>query len=358
MVAVEGVVESDTHSTLRRALVWGLPAIATITWLIFVLSAGHVGRVADNWRAALTMVFGSFVAGSTPQGGGAVAFPVFTKVLAIPSQVARSFSLVIQATGMVMASISILLAGRRVDWKALGLAVYGGSFGFLAGLFALGDPSTPFWDSRLDSAYVKVSFTVLIFAVALIVRICATQTSKYEIVEDWSNRSVALMLGFSFLGGIFSSLAGSGTDVLLFVFLVLVAQVSPKVAIPTSIIAMASVSVIGLGILGLWHGQLDIGLSGDEVVSVGGEAFGPEAASRFDLFGIWLAAAPIVVWGAPLGAWLAARVAERTVIRFVAAMALLEVATTAIFLDQLHSDIVLASYAIVGLAFALSLIHI
>ena len=98
------------HSLLRRWAVWGIPATFTVAWLIYVLAAGHLDRVFDNWRAALTMVFGSFVAGSTPQGGGAIAFPVFTKVLEIPAAVARSFSLVIQATGMVMASLSIMLA--------------------------------------------------------------------------------------------------------------------------------------------------------------------------------------------------------------------------------------------------------
>lgn len=336
----------------RKALVIGLPAAFTVGWLAFVLIGGHLGRVSDNSSAAITMTFGSFVAGSTPQGGGAVAFPVFTKVLAIPAPVARSFSLVIQATGMMMASASILLSGRKIDWKALGLGVTGGVIGFVVGLFALGDPSTAFWDSRLDSAYVKVSFTLIIFAVALIVRLCATQSSKYETVPDWGTRSVLVMLSFAFVGGLFSSLAGSGADVMLFVFIVLVAQVTPKVAIPTSIIAMAVVSTLGLGILGLWHGQLDIGLAGAEVVSVGGEAFGPEAASRFDLFGIWLAAAPIVVWGAPLGSLIAARVSERTVIWFVGAMAMLEVLTTAIFLDQLHSDVALATFAIAGMVFA------
>lgn len=295
------------------------------------------------------MVFGSFVAGSTPQGGGAVAFPVFTKVLAIPAPVARSFSLVIQATGMVMASASILLSGRKIDWKAYELGVMGGIVGFYVGLFVLGDPSTPFWDSRLDSAYVKVSFTLIIFAVALIVRLCATQESKYQIVPDWGTRSTLVMLAFAFVGGIFSSLAGSGTDVMLFVFIVLVAGVTPKVAIPTSIVAMATVSTLGLAVLGLLHGQLNIGLSQDSVVSVADVPFGPEAASRFDLFGIWLAAAPIVVWGAPLGAWVAARVSERAVIAFVGAMALLEVLTTAIFLDDLRSDFVLLGYAIIGM---------
>ena len=348
---VAAMEAGPNHSPLRRALVWGLPAAFTIGWLAFVVFGGHLDRIADNWRAALTMVFGSFVAGSTPQGGGAVAFPVFTKVLAIPASVARSFSLVIQATGMVMASASILLSGRKIDWKAYELGVGGGVVGFYVGLFALGDPSTPFWDSRIDAAYVKVSFTLIIFTVALIVRLCATQESRYEFVPDWGARSKLVMLSFAFVGGIFSSLAGSGTDVILFVFLVLIAGVTPKVAIPTSIVAMATVSTLGLVILGLLHGQLNIGLAEGNVVSVDDIAFGPEAAQRFDLFGIWLAAAPIVVWGAPLGAWVAARVSERTVIRFVGAMALLEVLTTAIFLDQFRTDFVLLSFGVVGLVF-------
>ena len=256
-----------------------------------------------------------------------------------------------------MAAASIILAGRKVDWKALGLGVAGGTVGLLVGFFTIGDPSTHFWDSRVDSAYVKVSFTLIIFAVALIVRLCATQESRFDEVPHWGRRAVLMMLVFAFIGGIFSSLTGSGTDVMLFVFIVLVAQVSPKVAIPTSIIAMAFVSVIGFAIVGLWHGQLNIGLEAGQVVSVGGKAFGPQSAIQFDLFGIWLAAAPVVVWGAPFGAWCAAKVSERTIIWFVATMAILEVLTTAIFLEQLHTDMVLTSYAIIGLFFTWWAVH-
>ena len=129
-----------SHSALRRFLVWGLPAAFTLSWILYVVLGGHLDRVGDNWRAALTMLFGSFVAGSTPQGGGAVAFPVFTKVLAVPAPVARTFSLTIQATGMVMAAASILLAGRKVDWKALGLGVAGGSAGLLCLLYTSPSP--------------------------------------------------------------------------------------------------------------------------------------------------------------------------------------------------------------------------
>ena len=65
----------------RRNAALAVPAVVTLIWLVFVTVAGHWGRVADHVVASITMVFGSFVAGSTPQGGGAVAFPVFTKLL-------------------------------------------------------------------------------------------------------------------------------------------------------------------------------------------------------------------------------------------------------------------------------------
>lgn len=345
--------------TVRKLAVWGLPALFTIGWIVFVTTFGHVDRVLDNWRSSATMVIGSFVAGSTPQGGGAVAFPVFTKVLGISAPVARTFSIVIQATGMVMASASILLAGRKIDLKALALGVGGGVVGFAVGLLALGDPGTPFWSPRIDPSFVKVAFTIAIFAVAVIVRLSSTRSTKYDEVPDWSFRSVLVMSIFAFVGGLFSALTGSGTDVFLFVFIVLVAGVTPKVAIPTSIVAMASVSLLGLFVLGFWHGQLNIGLSGNaaEVISVAGESFGPESAVQFDLFGIWLAAAPIVVWGAPLGAWVAAKVSEDAVIRFVAFMALLEVATTVIFLDALRNDVLLLAFGIIGLTAAYVGVH-
>ena len=302
------------------------------------------------------MIFGSFVAGSTPQGGGAVAFPVFTKVLEMPPEVARSFSLLIQASGMVMASVTILLAGRRIDRRAAVLGVGGGAVGLLFGLFVLGRPGVPFWPARIDPAYIKVTFTVFIFAVALIVAKCATRSTKFEQVPIWTARSTAVMLAFAVVGGVLTSLTGSGVDVLLFVFVVLVAQVSPKVAIPTSIVSMASISVLGAAIVVIGGGQLDTVVSQidnvTQLVAVGGRPYGPAIFQRYDVFGLWLAAAPIVVWGAPLGSYVADRVSERTVIRFVAAMALLEVATTVLFLDALRSNRRLAAYGLIGLVLA------
>ena len=297
------------------------------------------------------MVFGGFVAGSTPQGGGAVAFPVFTKLIGITSPVARSFSIAVQSSGMIMASLGIIIAGRKIEWKAVGIGVGGGIIGFLIGLFIFGDRSTPFWDSRIDSDFVKVAFTIVVFAVAVIVRQVAKKGATAESVGMWSMRATGSMLAFSIFGGFFSSMAGSGTDVFLFVFLVLIAGVCPKVAIPTSVVAMASVSLFGFAILGFFHGQLDIGLSADasEVISVNGATFGPQPAVQFDLFGIWLAAAPVVALMAPVGAFVVTKVSEKAVIYFVGFISSLELLSTAIFLDTLRTNLGLLIFFIAGL---------
>ena len=70
----------------------------------------------------------SFVAGSTPHGGGAVAFPVLTKVFGVPAADARTFSLSIQAVGMGTAAVVIMLLGllMRLPWilDLLGAVAY------------------------------------------------------------------------------------------------------------------------------------------------------------------------------------------------------------------------------------------
>ncbi|MFT5200306.1 MAG: putative membrane protein YfcA, partial [Planctomycetota bacterium] len=49
-----------------------------------------------NYFMSLTMAVGSFIAGATSEGGGAVAFPVMTLGFKIAPDVARDFSLLIQ----------------------------------------------------------------------------------------------------------------------------------------------------------------------------------------------------------------------------------------------------------------------
>ena len=148
--------------SLRATAIYFLPATVSLAWLVIVLATGTFGRALDHWESAVTMAFGSFLAGSSPGGGGAVAFPVFTKVLDVSAPVARTFALCIQAVGMTAAAAVILLARRPIEPRAVLVGATAGSAGFLAALVFLGDHDTPFLAPSISAPYVKVTFTIIL----------------------------------------------------------------------------------------------------------------------------------------------------------------------------------------------------
>lgn len=333
-----------------------VPAAVTIAWLVAVLAADELGRVADHWESTITMIFGSFLAGSSPEGGGAVAFPIFTKVLDAPAAVARTFSLSIQAVGMTVASIVILLTRRTIEWRAFGVAVPLGIVGFFVGLFALGNQDELFWGFRVSPAYAKVTFTITLAAMAYLMFVVLRSPDKgADRCAIWNTRVTVGLAAAAFIGGAITSLTGTGVNVMLFLFIVLMAGLHPRVGVPTSILTMAALSIVGFVTLSLIHGQFDIGFdSAGEIISVGDRvAVTPLEAGRADLFGFWLAAVPVVVWGAPLGTWVVHILHERRLIIFVGVLAFAEVMTTIIFLDDLRSNGALLGYFIGGLVVAL-----
>jgi uncharacterized membrane protein YfcA len=255
---------------------------------------------------------------------------------------------------MVMASLTIFIAGRKVDYKVLRLAIVGGTVGFVAGALLLGNPDTTFWEPITRPNYVEVTFTIAVTMVATIVWLCAGRTFRPGAITGWTRRGEMGVIAFTVAGGLASALIGSGVDVFLFLFAVLVGGLHPRIGVPTSVIAMAWLSILGLVLFGIIHGQLDITLVGDQVVAVGGDRIQPLSSDQADLYGLWLAAAPVVAWGAPLGSWVASRLPERVLIGFVALMALTELVTTLIFLDALRTNPALAAYGVIGLAAALA----
>ncbi len=350
----------------RARVALGMSTTILVIWVVYVTIAGHWGRVGDHWASALTMLFGSFVAGSTPQGGGAVAFPVFTKVLEVDAQVARSFSLCIQAVGMGSAATAIVLTRRVVEWRAVAATLPAAIAGFFVGAFLLGRSDEPFWPSRLPGAYVKVTFTLIVAAMAVVVYLGfrVHLLERLEAMPIAGARVLTALVVTGLVGGLASSLVGSGADVFLYLTVVVLVGVSPRVGVPTSVVVMAGVSVVGFLVMGILDGQLAIGLDeAGRVTELGGEAVGrsPDGAvaygataaldpDRYDLFGFWLAAAPVVAFGAPLGSWAVARVTDRQLVRFVVLLATAETLSTVVFLDGLvrEPDGALIAYALVG----------
>lgn len=328
---------------------WAPSAVATAAWLVAVVATGMSERVVGHWESAVTMAAGSFLTGSSPLGGGAVAFPVFTKLLDVPPPVARTFGLSIQSVGMTMAAVSIVLARRTVHWRAvvIGSIVAGASF--LVGVFALGDAEAVFWPSVVPGAWVKATFSIVLATTSILM---VRHLAHGEVLHPplgWSRRLDLVVVVVAAGGGLLSSMTGTGANILLFLALVVLADVRPSVALPSAIMVMASVSVVGFVLLGLVDGQLDVAVAGGQVVSVGDRAVAL-AANEADLLGLWLAATPVVVWGAPLGSLAASLVRERHLVRFVAVLAFVEVVTTFLLVTELRQDPALIAYLVGGLA--------
>jgi len=340
---------SSLHSADRRA--WWMSAAAMAAWLVAATIGQHWGRVAEHWESAVTMLFGSFLAGSSPEGGGAVAFPVFTKGLDVPGPVARTFGLSIQAVGMTVAAAAILITRRPIHARATVIAAGAGVLGLLVGLVALGESDQVFWPSTIPTQWVKATFSIVLATTSVMMIRHLRRGEVDHSPQAWTQRHDVGLGVAAVLGGGLASMTGTGANIIVFLFLVLLADVNPKTALASAVIVMAVVSVAGTIVLGIVDGQLAVSLEAGRVVQVGSDTVDLRA-DRNDLFGLWFAAAPVVVWGAPLGSWVADRVREAHLVAFVAVLAAAEVLTTAVLVEELRSEGPLVVYLAAGLVLA------
>lgn len=341
--------QNATRPNLERAA-FAVPVVVSVTAVVYIVASGQGSRVSGQWPSALTMVFGSFLAGSSPEGGGAVAFPIFTKVLEIDAPVARSFGLFIQAAGMTSASAFILAKRRPIDARAAVLGACGGIIGLLFAIVVLTDPDHVFRAPVLPSAWVKVLFTLILAMMSWLMISALRRPDEVETPMVWSRRAQGGVCAAAVMGGVLSAFTGTGVNVLLFLFIVTLCGTRTSIAVPTSILAMTAVSIVGFVVLGLIDGQLSIGLDTlGNVASVGGVAVDGLDAARYDLFALWLAAVPVVVWGAPIGAAVIARVRENHLVAFVGLLAAVEVVSTLVLVAEIRQSPALLAVTVVGL---------
>lgn len=253
--------------------------------------------LSQHWPVSFTMAFGSFVAGATAEGGGAVAFPVFTKVLHIPSDTARDFSLAIQSVGMTCGSILIVRSGYKFLESVYWWSVIGASLAVIFGLEWLAPLIVP--------PYPKIFFSL--FTVTFGGFLIWLNSNHRQIRQDlscepWTKKAEFFFVGL--IGGLVASIVGSGADVVLFVVLCLRYDMDEKIATRTTVFLMASVSMVSFSYLML-SGKLS-----------------PEVLP------MWLCAAPIVAFGAPLGAVFCSWQKRESVVAFLIALIFLEFITT------------------------------
>ena len=287
-----------TTSAITRPWIWWawLAAFYTV-WAALMLRPGNAALAIEHWPMAVTMLFGSYVAGSTPMGGGTVAFPVLVLLFGLPATLGRDFSFAVQSIGMTSASLFILGRGQRLAWDALAGTLVGSAIGLPLGILLVA-PAVP-------AAAVKLIFAgfVALFGIMHLLRLDDIAVARPLAGFGRGRFAAGLLTGFV-AGTTIVAVTGVGVDMLLYALLVLGYRTDPKIAIPSSVVAMAFNSVLGLAIKALVTG-IDPGV-----------------------YPNWLAAAPVVALGAPLGAWAVGIVGRRITLLFVALLCLAQFAWT------------------------------
>lgn len=294
----------------KRLLIFLIPVVVWLGWY-FLPDTPPFWAIAKHWRITLTMAIGSFIAGATSEAGGAVAFPVFTKILAIPPVQAKLFSLATQSIGMGTALLTILLLRIRVEWRAV-IWVVCGSIAMLPIGFALAD--------QLPTSAVRILFTVIqcSFALALWWHNRDKNRDRHTRLTCFGSLEKICLFTLGMLGGLISGLLGSGLEIIVFSVLVLWFRLCEKAATPTVIVMMVFTS---------WSGFAMIFSAGQFVPPV----------SEY-----WLAAIPVVAVGAPLGVYVCSRMSRILVVRTLLSLILLELLSSLILIP-LSWEIALAS---------------
>lgn len=250
-----------------------------VAWLAYMQAAGRWGLFRTDWYMTATMVVGSLVAGASSEGGGAIAYPVMTLAFDIDPAIARNFSLAIQSVGMTAATAWIVARRIPIETRYLWLAGLGGVAGVVGGTIWVA-PHVP-------AAYAKMMFVSfwLAYGIALFVINHVERTGTVRELPELDPGEQAQLVAIGAVGGVLSAIFGNGIDICLFSYVTLRYRLSEKVATPTSVVLMAGIAVVGA--------VLHAGIIGD---------MQPQAVD------FWLVSIPVVVLGAPAGAWVVSRV--------------------------------------------------
>lgn len=254
--------------------IWCISALSA--WVLLFISFNSIGFWLAHWYYAAMMVAGAFVAGFTPEGGGAVAFPVLNVFLHVDRVLARDFSMMIQSVGMTSASIFILTHEETVlpDYKPLIVLVPVCFVGFLLGVVVLQD----------IHVYLIQAFFLCLSATFVIAYYFSNHRGRLTRLVVASPRDRIYLAVVLIAGGMISSLFGTGGDIIVYTLLVTHFSMTAKIATRLSIVLQASISILGFG----YRAFIDHGLSNYQIKT-------------------WLCAYPVVLFMAPFGAFALSR---------------------------------------------------
>ena len=259
-----------------------------LCWIVYVRHIDLSDLYARRWPAALTMIFGSFVAGSSPEGSAAISYPIFTLLLNIPPPTARNFSFAIQSIGMTGATLLIIGLRIKVEWNYIRFVTLGGIFGLIFGTYKIVPLVSPIM-AKLFFVSLWLSF-----GIALWRENRRISRKVFDEISDFKTADKSRLILFGFIGGIISSLFGTGINIFTYCIMTIYYGVSEKVATPSSVVIMTIETILGFFI----HAQIV-------------NDFQPAA------FEMWIACVPLVVFFAPLGAFVVHQLPRKRIAQFL-----------------------------------------
>jgi len=299
-----------------------------IVWASVFFSKFNLNLYMQYFQIPLTMVFGSFLGGFTCEGGGAVAFPVFTKLLHISPSVTRDFSFAIQSIGMSFASITILLRKIRIETNVIIYAMLGGIVGIIIGTYTV----SPY----LSSSQVKLIFTMVItsFGVALFLKNYIFRGKEYNNIHNFTARDSVIISCVGIVGGVFSSIIGTGIHFITFSFVTLFYRLNEKVATPTSVLIMASDSIFGFIFRKFVYNEFS-----DQAIV------------------FWVLCIPVAALFAPLGAIACSKVSRSFIVKVLLFLISIEFIST-LYIFKFNLDTIVLSFFVILISLVIYLILI
>ncbi len=266
-----------------------------LVWLVLFVVFNSLTFLADHWYYPAIMVLGAFVAGLTPEGGGAVAFPVLSVFLDVKREMARDFSLMIQSVGMTSASIWILSRrGHHLPaYKPVLWFVPMSFAGFVAGMWAL---------QTIPVFIIQALFLSLILTFALAYVFGDHRGERPQLTASGPADHM-MLAAVLFLGGICASLFGTGADIVIYTLLVTRFRMQEKVATHISIMVMAAISILGYAYRFFWDGDIS-----DYQIRT------------------WLCAWPVVLFMAPFGSYVLSKLNVEWMLRGIVVLNIFQLA--------------------------------
>jgi len=261
-------------------------ALVFCVWLVLLLAGPGFGLFGTHWMYSLMMAFGASVAGYTPEGGGAVAYPVLSLYFKITPSIARDFSLAIQSIGMVSASVYILF-GKDRDWSFYKYIPLYAAFNFIGFVVV----------SALTANLAFTTFQMVFVCLAFAFILSFWATRRFGTEDNFAPdtlKKLIITAVFCFIGGGAAAMFGTGSDMLIYILLSVYYGVKEKEGTDLSIIVMAIMSVLGIGYRSLILQDVDA-----------------------SVYNMWLAAVPVVAIFAPFGNMLLKVFRKETMLAFV-----------------------------------------